>query len=280
MVKREVVTEFRYDFIFCSESEVIIMWLRLRQICGLARELAPVESAIKEVLGVEVCYRDPGVAHFGLENALFPIGNQLLEVVAPIQENTAGGRYLDRRGGDGGYMVITQTDDHAHRRARVDSLGVRLAHSYAADEFTNMQLHPRDTGGTFFEIDQQLGEDANNPDGPWHPAGPDWQRARRTERVAGIAAAEIQCDDPEAVARRWGEIAEIDLDYSDGIYNLPLDNAQVRFVPCADGRPEGLGGIDVRASDKDAILAAAEALDSRDATDQVNLCGMRVRLVE
>ena len=257
------------------------MWLRLRQICGLARTLAPVEAAIKDVLGVEVCYRDPGVGRFGLENALFPIGNQLLEVVAPVQENTAGGRYLDRRGGDGGYMVITQTDDHPPRRARVDALGVRLAHEFKAEGFINMQLHPRDTGGTFFEIDQQLGPDAEKPDGPWHPAGPDWQKARRTERVGGIVAADVQCDDPEAVARRWGEIAEIGVDYSDGIYALQLDNAKVRFVPCTDGRPEGLAGIDVKANDRDAILTAADArgclLD--ESGGQVSLCGMRVTLV-
>ena len=89
------------------------MWLRLRQICLVARELKPVEEQLNKVLGINVCFRDPGVAFFGLENALFPIGNQLLEVVAPVEENTAGGRYLDRRGGDGGYMVITQCDDHA-----------------------------------------------------------------------------------------------------------------------------------------------------------------------
>ena len=82
------------------------MWLRLRQIALVAEKLAPVEAELTDVLGIAVCYNDPGVAHFGLENALLPIGNQLLEVVAPIQENTAGGRYLTRRGGNGGYMVI------------------------------------------------------------------------------------------------------------------------------------------------------------------------------
>ena len=64
----------------------------------VAHELAPVERQLCDVLGIEVCYRDPGVAHFGLENALMPIGNQLLEVVAPTREGTAGGRYLERRG--------------------------------------------------------------------------------------------------------------------------------------------------------------------------------------
>ncbi len=101
------------------------LWLRLRQIALVAEKLAPVEEELTSVLGIEVCFRDPGVGHFGLENALLPIGNQLLEVVAPVKANTAGGRYLERRKGDGGYMVITQCNDHAPRRARVEALGAR-----------------------------------------------------------------------------------------------------------------------------------------------------------
>ena len=255
------------------------MWLRLRQICGVAAQLAPVEAAITDVLGVAVCHRDPGVGHFGLENALFPIGNQLLEVVAPIKAQTAAGRYLQRRGGDGGYMVITQCDAHPPRRARVEALGVRIVFDRQSDAFVNMQLHPRDTGGTFFEIDQQLGKDGNAPDGPWQPAGPDWQRARRTERVAGIAAAEIQCDDPSAVARRWGEIAQLDITASDGMHTMALENAQLRFLPCTDGRPEGLGGIDLIAKDKAAILDAAEGRGLRTGESQLSLCGLRVNLL-
>ena len=84
------------------------MWLRIRQICLVAEKLAPVEAAICEILGVKVCYRDGGVAKFGLENALFPVGNQFIEVVAPVEENTTAGRYLERRGGDGGYILVTQ----------------------------------------------------------------------------------------------------------------------------------------------------------------------------
>jgi hypothetical protein len=256
------------------------MWLRLRQIALVARELAPVEQALIDVLGVKVCFRDPGVAHFGLENALFPIGNQLLEVVAPVQENTAGGRYLERRGGDGGYMVITQCDDHAPRRKRVAELGVRIVNQFETHEFRNMQLHPKDTGGSFFEIDEQLGPNAHDADGPWEPAGPDWKAGRVLDRVRGIAAAEVQCDDPALVAARWAEIAEIGLTLQDGNPTLPLDNAAVRFVPSSDGRPEGLGGIDIVASDADAILAAAEARGARTGDRQVYLCGMRMNLLD
>jgi hypothetical protein len=255
------------------------MWLRLRQIALVADKLAPVEEELIDVLGIEVCFRDPGVAHFGLENALFPIGNQLLEVVAPVQENTAGGRYLERRGGDGGYMVITQCNDHAPRRARVKALGIRLVGQFSTGEFRNMQLHPKDTGGSFLEIDEMMGPGAHDPDGPWEPAGQDWQRARRLSRVKGILAAEVQCDDPEEVAARWAEIAEIALEHEGEHASLPLDNASVRFVPCADGRPEGLGGIDVACTDKAAILAAANARGLETADDQILLCGMRINLI-
>ncbi len=255
------------------------MWLRLRQIALVAARLEPVETAITEVFGVRVAYRDPGVGHFGLHNALLPFGNQFLEVVAPIRADTAGGRYLERRGGDGGYMVITQCDDHLPRRARIAELGVRVVGQFETATFRNMQLHPRDTGGSFLEIDEQLGPGADDADGPWEPAGPDWRRAVCTDRVLGFSAAEIQVDNPPAVAARWSEITGIDLIVEGGVATLPLDNAGLRFVPCADGRPAGLGGIDVQASDAGAILAVAEARGARTGERQVYLCGTRFNLV-
>jgi len=256
------------------------MWLRLRQIALVAAELGPIEAELTDVLGIDVCYRDPGVGHFGLENALLPIGSQLLEVVAPIQENTAGGRYLERRGGDGGYMVITQCDEHAPRRQRVEDLGIRIVNQFETDEFRNMQMHPKDTGGSFFEIDEQLGANAHDADGPWEPAGPDWKAGQRLDRVNGIAAAEIQADDPAAVAARWAEIAQLELG-ADATGNpaLTLDNATVRFVPCTDGRPEGLGGLDLITADKPAILTAASDRGIMISDDQLQLCGMRLNLL-
>jgi hypothetical protein len=178
-------------------------------------------------------------------------------------------------------MVITQCDDHAPRRARVEALGIRIVNQFETKEFKNLQMHPKDTGGSFFEIDEQLGSDAHAADGPWEPAGPDWKAGQCLDRVTGIAAAEIQADDPEAVARRWGEIAELPITQDPaGNPTLTLDNARVRFVACSDARPEGLGAIDVIASDKAAIIAAAQSrgLAGSD-PDQVYLCGMRINLV-
>ncbi len=77
------------------------MTIQLRQICLVARDLASVIDDLTHILGINTCFIDPGVGRFGLENTLLPIGRNFLEVVAPIEENAAGGRYLQRRNGDG-----------------------------------------------------------------------------------------------------------------------------------------------------------------------------------
>ena len=140
----------------------------------------------------------------------------------------------------------------------MEELGLRLAHSFdVPGEFRNMQLHPKDTGGSFFEIDEQQGPGAHDPDGPWLPAGPGlgWRDHRRLERVRAITAAEIQADDPDALAARWAGIAELPVEAdAAGRPQVTLDNATLRFVPCTDGRPEGLGGIDVATVDRAAVL--------------------------
>ena len=64
--------------------------IRMRQICLVARSLAPVVDELRAGLGLEVCHRDPGVGKYGLENALFPVGDGFLEVVAPVREGTTG----------------------------------------------------------------------------------------------------------------------------------------------------------------------------------------------
>lgn len=252
------------------------MWLRLRQICLVSAGIERVTEDLQSVFGISVCHIDPAVHQYGLENRLLPIGNQFLEVVAPTQEGTAAGRYLQRRSGDGGYMVITQCDDLAPRERRVETLGVRIANRLDYDDFRGMQLHPRDTGGAFFEIDQQLGNSA--VDGPWHPAGPDWAAHRRTEIVEAIIAAELQSPDPEKLARRWADIAELELRRDDRGLFIALENATLRFVPDRDGRGEGLAALDLQTRDADTARAAAQARGLLAADGAIAICGTRFNL--
>jgi hypothetical protein len=257
------------------------MSLRMRQICLVARHLAPVVEELRAVLGLEVCHRDPGVGKYGLENALFPIGHNFLEVVAPVREGTAAGRYLDRRGGDGGYMVITQCDDLVSRRKRCEALGVRIANEIGHPEYRELQLHPRDVGAAMLSFGWQEG--ARSPGGPWHPAAwrgepsraetanepsEDTQRpaANRSSATLTMTAAELQSEDPDRLARRWSLVMERPIQMRDGQRVIALDDATLRFIEAADGRGEGLGGLDLACADP-----ARAGL--------VQLCGIRFRLI-
>jgi hypothetical protein len=116
--------------------------------------------------------------------------------------------------------------------------------------------------------------------GPWWPAGSRWQAAVRTERVQAITAAEIQSADPGALAARWGALLDVaPVPDAGGRPTLALAGATLRFVPDADGRGEGLGGIDVSTQDGAAVLAAAAGAGIPIDGAVVELGGVRVRLV-
>jgi hypothetical protein len=203
-----------------------VSWIRLRQIALVARDLDAVVADLYERFGLEIAFRDPAVGAFGLVNAVIPCGNQFIEVVSPTRDGTAGGRQLDRLGGDGGYMVICHTDDHPAVKQRVTDRGVRTVIDSVdphMDGYHIMQLHPRDTGGSFLEIDFQPGGD--DPDGPWAPAGGNWQDARRTDVVRGITGVEVASRDPVATAATWAAITGCPLSGT----VLALDNATVTF---------------------------------------------------
>jgi hypothetical protein len=256
------------------------MSIRLRQICLVAEKLAPVLDDLKAIFALDVCFVDPAVAAFGLENSLLPVGSNFLEVVAPVRENTAAGRYLKRRGGDGGYMVICQCGAHETqlaRKARAAALNVRIAWEHEGKAFHGMQLHPADTGGAFFEIDwDAMGE----PEGHWTPAGgSEWVARMHTDVVKYYSAVELQSADPRALAERWSSIAEIALrkDSQDRL-EMPLENASVRFVEAIDGRGEGLSAVDLVVADSARIISKAAARGRPVHDRQVTICGVRFNL--
>jgi hypothetical protein len=254
--------------------------IHLRQICLVAHQLAPTVEALESVLGIERCFVDPAVAVFGLENTLMPVGTDFLEVVAPVKDGTAAGRYLQRRKGDGGYMVICQADstttqDDCRRRAAAS--GVRVAWERDHDGYRIMQLHPGDLRAAFLEIDSDAPHDLA---GHWEPAGGEgWRPHVRTDRTCAFLAAELQDADPEGLAERWAHILGIPVEPEGDAFSIPLANARLRFVGLRDDRGPGLVGIDLAVRDAQAILAAARArgLEVQDA--QVTICGTRFRLV-
>ncbi len=256
--------------------------LRMRQICLVAGDLELIEGQLREVFGLEVCHRDPGVGRFGLHNFLMPVGNAFLEVVSPLEPGlgTAGGRYLERRGGDGGYMVIMQCADMAARRAHTAALGIRLITDGGNEQTDGIQLHPKDLPGAIAELRWNVG--AERLDGPWNPAGEDWWPAKREQVITAMTAAELQSDDPAGMAARWSAVLERPLGADgDGQPTLALDDATLRFVEASDGRGDGLGGLDVSVVDRAHVLAGARRLGLAVSADEsvIDLGGVRFRLV-
>ena len=219
--------------------------MRLRQLVIAARDLEPVVDELCGFLGVEVCYRDPGVRAFGLHNALMAVGTQFLEVVSPVEDGTTAGRFLDRKGGDAGYMVIFQVPSFESARARVDVAGMRIVWEGSVPGIRGMHLHPADIGGAIVSLDE-----ADPPD-DWPWAGPDWAEHGSSEVASGFASAQVQAQDPGVMAAKWASVLGIDpIGDASGVPAIGLDDAVVRFRAPDDDRGDGLAGIDITAADR------------------------------
>lgn len=174
--------------------------IRLRQVALVAHDLDAAIDDVRRHLRVEVCHRDPGVAEFGLRNALFRIGDQFLEIVSPTTGGTTAGRLLDRMGGDCGYMAIFEVDDLDHRIAHLSRLGVRVVWAGDFRQIRGRHLHPKDTGGTLVSIDQP-----ERP-GEWHWAGPSWRNSAPSGVASSITGVTLSTPDPERLRSRWQEL--------------------------------------------------------------------------
>jgi len=198
----------------------------------VANELEPVADALREALGLGEPFRDPGVGLFGLENAVFALGDCFLEVVSPMQPGTAAGRYLERLGGDGGYMVMFDLENLPAARARAAESGVRTVWEIDLPDISGTHLHPADIGGAIVSIDR------SEPYGSWRWGGPDWT-GRCTDGAPGrLAGVVLAVAEPAAVAARWSHVLGVPLSGAAAAGSnavLELENAEVRFRPVASG---------------------------------------------
>jgi hypothetical protein len=277
-------------------KETESMYLRLRQLCLVAHDKAGTVADLAEVLGMRPVHGSGDLSPYGLpargpmseggrkllieqgvENLIFGAGTDFLEVLFPLREDAASARYLRRRGGDTGYMIILQADDVGGFARLARAADVRIVHEAHFPAYEDIHLHTKDTGGSLLSIARHM--PTNEPDGPWYPAGSAWEAMEPSQNVVGIVAAEIQSEDPRALAERWGRLMALPVEMVDEISILKLDDGVLRFVPARDGRGEGFSGFDLKVRDPGQIYAAA-AERGLGVTDGVlAICGMRVRLV-
>jgi hypothetical protein len=170
---------------------------RLRQAVIAAHDLEAVCDLLRRELRLGEPFRDPGVGWFGLQNAVFALGDTFLEVVSPVREGTTAGRRLARSGGDCGYMAMFQVEDVAAARARAAAAGVREVFEVELDDISEVHLHPADMEGAIVSLSQPT------PPTVWRWGGPDWPARAASLHVAGIG---VWVSDPDRARERWRSV--------------------------------------------------------------------------
>ena len=254
-------------------------YLRLRQICLAAPHLEAASALIRALLGVEECHRDAGVAKYGLENALFPIGrDRFLEVVAPTGPGTAAGRFLEQSEGRGGYMLIFDCDDPWPVVERAMRRNIRLANHIDNPCFQGYQLHPKDCRATFLEFDHTAGgEDAC---AAYWPAGEHWQHHVRTEVTRDLDGVEVLSADPAGLARHWSAILNLPASARAGRHEITLERQTITIRAAPGMARERLDAIGFVVRDAARILAQARQIGLWTREDALLLCGVWMRLRE
>jgi hypothetical protein len=231
--------------------------VRLRQAVVAVADLEAAVAELRAAFGLDDPFEDPGVGAFGLRNAVFAVGDTFLEAVSPIRKGTAAGRYLERRGGDCGYMVIFQLEDLEAARRRADRLGVRVVWRADMEDISGTHLHPADMRGAIVSLDRA------DPPGSWRWGGPDWIGkigAGSPGRVVGIT---VSVTEPGRVAERWAEVLGVTADGT----RLELDGSSVEFTSSPGDVDLGISEIRLELPD-----------DLRQGRDSVDVAGVRFQL--
>jgi hypothetical protein len=212
----------------------------LRQVALVARDCSRVAGELQRAFGWEQPFHDPGVGRFGLTNAVFAAGDTFVEVVAPARPDTTAGRYLDRRGGDAGYMAIFQLPDLTAARRRLPGLGVRVVWTADLPDIAGTHLHPRDVPGAIVSLDWA------DPAESWRWAGPSWTGRAPAHAPGGLTGLTIEVDDPPAAARRWAAVLGLSAADAGGggaVVELPDAGQRLRFAPGRPGHGEGITAV-------------------------------------
>jgi hypothetical protein len=222
--------------------------LRIRQAVLVARDLDSAMGALRAALPLGDPFHDPEVEQFGLRNAVMPLGDTFVEVISPVEDGTAGGRHLERLGGDGGYMVMFQVDDIAAARARIDRLRLRVIYELDRDGDTDIHLHPADVPGAIVAIDRM-----EHP-GSWRWAGPAWTATTPAKTGPGrVTGATLTAREPTKLASTWASALGTEADGD----RIALDGGELQFVP---GKRDGIEAFHVQGLEADVAICGVRFL--------------------
>lgn len=247
--------------------------MRIRQVVLVAEELEPTRELLQRLFGIEESFRDPPDSGVGIVNVVMPVGDTFLEVVSPMRPDATTRRYLDRTGGDGGYMLIVQYPEFAPAVRRAEGHGARFVWKIDFPDQRQWHLHPKDIGGAIVAIDW-----ADSPS-RWRWAGDDWQDHVGAEVVDVITGIEVSAPDPGELSRRWQRLLAAEPAGSDGGTTLlRLGESSVTVKPW-DREFARITAVNLRVKDRAELERRATELGLTMHHDQIDAAGVTFRLV-
>ena len=181
------------------------MLTKLRQIAMMVNDLPEGIDLYGRILGMQPS-RTGALPQFGLDNAVLPAGNgTFVELLAPSDDNSAGARFLQRRG-EAPYLMIFETDQYDRLIPHLRDLGVRITGETEHGEPHSNQsrsafVHPASCNGAFIEIIE-----VTDPSNPWPAAGPDWQSSAHEPGTSQLRQMAVIVNDLDAAIAHWSRM--------------------------------------------------------------------------
>ena len=215
--------------------------MRLRQLVIATSEIEVLADRICDLFELRKTFSDPELIVFGLENVLIPLGDTFLELVTPVKENTSAERFLEKRGGDGGYMVIVDSLDLEKERKRLETSKMDIVwhENRKADGIhgQSLHLHPKQVGGAILSIDNM------NPKSSWLWAGSEWEKDINKSLVSHLSGVNICSPRPDNLLSNWEKA--LGKKRSIGGNSIDLVGSNINFVMNTHSKSEHLSAFQI-----------------------------------
>ncbi len=230
--------------------------MRLRQLVLVTKEIDSLAEQICELFELKISFRDPELIHFGLENRMIPVGDTFIEVVSPVQENTSAERFLIKRNGPGGYMVIVDVKDFEHEKKRIKNENIRIIwHENRNIDGIHAQalhLHPKQIGGAILSLDSMI------PESAWLWAGTNWRGDINQSLVDNLTGVVLKAQNPEKLCANWEVALGKKRVKAVDKFSIELEKSNIKFIEVKEGSGEGIDAFILSTRKSDEIYKRAK----------------------
>ncbi len=249
--------------------------MRLRQLVIATDKIEVLADNICDLFELKRTYSDPELIVFGLENILIPLGDTFLELVTPVKENTSAERFLKKRGGDGGYMVIVDTIDLSEEKKRLEKEKLEIVwyenRKSKGVHGQSLHLHPKQVGGAILSIDSM------NPPSSWLWAGTEWEKNINKSLVSHLSSVNIASPQPNSLLASWEKA--LGRKRSTEGSSINLSRSKIKFVMNNDSNSEYLAAFEIQTAKRSTVERRAEKRGLFK-NDNIHLGGIDFLLIE